>query len=200
MRLIYLHGFASGPSSSKAQVFKQRFAGRGVEMEIPDLADGDFENMTISSQLAVLERQARGEPVLLMGSSMGGYLAALYASLHPEVEKLVLLAPAFHFPHRWNSPECEQAGYIEVFHYAESRQRRISYDIVRDAALHSPEPSFPQPALIFHGTAADVVPPEYSVNYASRHPNVKLHLLASDHQLTDAVDEIWEKSAPFLLG
>ena len=28
---------------------------------------------------------------------MGGYLAALYASRHPEIDRMVLLAPAFGF-------------------------------------------------------------------------------------------------------
>jgi predicted esterase YcpF (UPF0227 family) len=36
--LVYLHGFASGPASTKAQFFRTRFAERGVELAIPDLA------------------------------------------------------------------------------------------------------------------------------------------------------------------
>src|SRR3712207_248123 len=98
MRVLYLHGFASGPSSGKAQFFRARLAERGVQLEIPDLVEGDFENLTITGQLAVIERTARGDPVVLMGSSLGGYLAALYASSHPEVTKLILMAPAFYFP------------------------------------------------------------------------------------------------------
>ncbi len=72
-RVIYLHGFASGPGSRKAQLFLRRFAERGVSLEIPDLAAGDFEHLTISGQLAVIETVARGEAVSLMGSSLGGY-------------------------------------------------------------------------------------------------------------------------------
>src|SRR5690348_17748458 len=53
-----------------------------------------FEHLTISGQLGVLERTLQNEPVRLIGSSMGGYLAALYAARHPEVDRLVLLAPA----------------------------------------------------------------------------------------------------------
>jgi pimeloyl-ACP methyl ester carboxylesterase len=98
---LYLHGFASGPASGKAQWFRRAFIERGVDLEIPDLVEGDFENLTISGQLAVIERVAQGEAISLIGSSMGGYLAALYASRHPEVNRLVLLAPAFHFPQRW---------------------------------------------------------------------------------------------------
>ena len=87
MRLIYLHGFASGPMSNKAQFFRRRFEEIGVEMQIPDLSEGNFETLTISGQLRVIERIAGGADVRLIGSSMGGYLAALYAARHPEVSR-----------------------------------------------------------------------------------------------------------------
>lgn len=100
-RVIYLHGFASGPSSKKARFFAERFAQLGIGLEIPDLAENDFEHLTISGQLRVIERLSRGESTTLIGSSMGGYVSALYAARHAEVEKLVLLAPAFAFLKRW---------------------------------------------------------------------------------------------------
>ena len=49
----------------------------------------------------MVDQAVNGEPVILMGSSLGGYLAALYAARHANVERLVLLAPAFNFPTRW---------------------------------------------------------------------------------------------------
>lgn len=205
MRYVYLHGFASGVLSGKAQFFRQRMEQREVTLEIPDLAQGDFEHLTISSQLAVIEGVLKGEPAALIGSSMGGYLAALYASLHPEVRQLVLLAPAFFFPLHWpmrlghkKTEEWRKAGYMEVFHYAENRPARISWQIMDDARSWPPEPSFSQPALIFHGTGDDVVPPAYSERFAVMHSNVRLRLLASDHQLTDSVELIWKETEQFL--
>lgn len=187
--------------------FAERFASRGIKLEIPDLAAGDFENLTISSQLAVIDRLATGEPVSLIGSSMGGYLAALYASMHPEIQKVVLLAPAFYFPLRWPQqlgPErtagWKESGFMEVFHYGEGRARRLNWALMEDARRYPAEPSFTQPALIFHGSADDVVPPEYSVAYAALHPNVILKVLDSDHQLTDAVQTIWAETEAFLAG
>src|SRR5580698_8080809 len=103
MNLIYLHGFASGPQSGKAQYFRCRFAELGTEMHIPDLNEGAFESLTLSRQLRVIESIAHGDDVRLIGSSMGGYLAALYAARHPEVTQLVLLAPAFDFARRWRN-------------------------------------------------------------------------------------------------
>ena len=49
MKYIYLHGFASGPGSTKARFFRDRFAEAGRELRVPDLAAGDFEHLTITA-------------------------------------------------------------------------------------------------------------------------------------------------------
>lgn len=198
MRILYLHGFASGPTSGKAQYFKRRFAERGITLEVPNLVEGDFENLTITGQLTVIDRVARGEPVALMGSSMGGYLAALYASTHPEVRKLVLMAPAFHFPQRWETRQWKETGRLEVFHYAENRNTYVGWGLMEDAMKYDPTPAFTQPALIFHGVEDTVVPAAYSQDFAAAHPNVTLRLLESDHQLNDVTDVMWAEVSEFL--
>jgi pimeloyl-ACP methyl ester carboxylesterase len=207
MRILYLHGFASGPLSGKAQFFRDRFAEAGVELEIPDLVEGDFEQLTISGQLRVVERTAAGDRIALIGSSMGGYLAALYASLHPEVSNVVLLAPAFRFPQRWpddlgpiKTAEWQRTGRLEVFHYGEARLRYIGWQLIEDGRKYPPFPDFRQPGLIFHGTADAVVSPSFSEEFAAGHPNVILRLVNSDHQLTDVTGEMWREIRPFLLG
>src|SRR4051812_438669 len=207
MRTIYLHGFASGPLSRKAQFFRQRFEELGLTLEIPYLDEGDFENLTITGQLELLRRLAGGEPVSLIGSSMGGYLAAIYASRHPEVSKVVLLAPAFYFPKRWLARfEPEQADAWKrnrktpAFHYSEGQMRDIGYQLVEDAEQYEPAPNVEQPTLIFHGLKDDTVPYEYSREFAEAHSrNVKLHLLDSGHDLTDVLETIWNETKPFLL-
>ena len=96
-RIVYLHGFASSPHSSKAQFFARKFAACGVSMEIPQLDEGHFEELTISGQLRVIECAVGDEPAILIGSSLGGYLAALYASRHAaQIEKLVYAARRGH--------------------------------------------------------------------------------------------------------
>jgi len=201
-RIVYLHGFASSPLSSKAQFFRRKFASAGISMEIPQLDERRFEGLTISGQLAVIDRAVGGQPAILMGSSLGGYLAALYASTHPEIERLVLLAPAFQFPRRWQerfSPEdWKREGFISVFHYGDGRERRLGHQFVEDAAKYEDEPEFPQPALIFHGVHDDVVPAALSSVYAAHHPNVRLVLLESGHELTDVMDLMWEQVSDYL--
>ena len=204
-RILYLHGFASGPSSSKARYFRQRLEDAGARVDIPDLAAGDFEHLTITGQLAVVERAAAGEPVSLIGSSLGGYLAALYAARHPEVARVVLLAPAFGFARRWPESlgparvaEWRRAGTMEVYHYGENGRRQLGYQLIDDGAGYEDYPDFRQPALIFHGADDDVVPPRYSEHFAATHPNARLEILDSGHQLLDVLDEMAPKIVEFL--
>jgi pimeloyl-ACP methyl ester carboxylesterase len=205
MRIVYLHGFASSPQSSKARFFGGKFEELGIPFVAPRLDQGDFEGLTISSQLKVVEDEIRGERVILMGSSLGGYLAALYAARHPEIEKLVLLAPAFQFPTRWrarySSEELElwrRRGTIPFFHYGFKEERGLGYQIVEDALKYEDEPDFKQPGLVLHGKRDEVVPADVSQSFAEGHPNVRLKLVDSGHELTDVLDILWTETARFL--
>ena len=104
--LLYLHGFGSGPGSQKARHLAARFAAAGVHLEVPDLTPGEdgFERSSPSSMLAEAERAlARGTPPHgIVGSSLGGYLAAMAAGRDPTIGRLVLLAPAFRLFERWD--------------------------------------------------------------------------------------------------
>jgi hypothetical protein len=211
MRFVYAHGFASSPQSLKAEAFRTALAGRGVALEVPALDEGDFEHLTISGQLAMLEREIRSEPVCLVGSSMGGFVASLYAAVHPEVAKLVLLAPAFGFARRWQAKigaaaldlaqETDEArGGFEVFHYGEQRMRRVHYGLIEDALRYPSAPDFTQPAMIFHGVQDDTVPIEASRAFAASHANARLIELDSDHELLNVLDEIVATAEDFLLA
>ena len=54
-RIVYLHGFASGPSSRKARFFAERFAELGIGLEIPDLAQGDFARLTTEVDAGIVK-------------------------------------------------------------------------------------------------------------------------------------------------
>jgi uncharacterized protein len=198
MNLIYLHGFASGPQSSKAQFFRRRFEELGLAMQIPDLSEGNFEGLTITGQLRVIENIAGGDDVFLIGSSMGGYLAALYAARRRQVKELVLLAPAFGFARRWplmlgeeKVAEWRRTGWLPVYHYSDKMERRVGYELLADAGRYEDYPEISQPALVFHGRRDDVVPVEYSEEFAARHPQVKLRVMESGHELINVLEEMW---------
>ncbi len=198
LRTVYLHGFASSPQSSKAQFFKRKLEAAGIEVEIPQLDGGDFERLSITGQLAVVDKAVGGRPVVLFGSSLGGYLAALYAARHAEVERLVLLAPAFQFPSRWRERYSEEDlarwqrdGSVPVYHYGEGREMRLGYQLIEDSAQYEGEPDVQQPTLIFHGVKDAVVPIGVSEQFAARRANVELRRMDSGHELTDVLEEMW---------
>jgi pimeloyl-ACP methyl ester carboxylesterase len=203
--VIYLHGFASGPASSKARVIKDRLVAAGARVTVPDLAAGDFAHLTISGQLSVLQGAAGSGPVHLVGSSMGGYLAALFAARHEAVQRLVLLAPAFRFYRRWierlgpaEIDRWRRDDALEVFHYAEGRMRTLRYGLLEDARRHEDFPDFRQEALIFHGRHDDVVPAGYSEEFAAGRPNTTLEIVDSGHDLLNVLPEIARKTVDFL--
>ena len=205
--VVYLHGFASGPGSKKARFFAERFAARGVPFAVPDLAAGDFSRLTLSGQLQVIENAIAGRSVCMMGSSMGGYLAALYAAAHPaQVRRLVLMAPAFDFASRWRQrlgepafAEWERTGLLSVFHYGAGQPATVGFALYSDALEHPRFPSVTQPTLIFHGTRDDVVPVELSERFAAgREAHVQLRRFDSDHELVDVTDPMWEETWAFL--
>ena len=206
-RFVYLHGFASGPASRKASFFRERLAGRGVALEIPDLAEGNFRGLTITAQLQVIERLEPENALVLIGSSMGGYLAALYAAAHPDrVKRMVLLAPAFNFYQRWAEtlgPEkfalWREQGEIPVFHYGAERPEGIGYQLMEDAHVYPAYPDATQPCLICHGSQDSVVPLAFSQQFADTHSSARLVRFESGHELTDVLEAIWETSADFLL-
>jgi len=161
---------------------------------------GDFVHLTISGQLNLLERTIHETPVCLIGSSMGGFLAALYAAAHPEVSRLVLLAPAFAFAPRWRQMiGTPPPADFEVFHYGDNVLRRVHYGLIEDALTFPATPDFAQPVLIFHGIHDDVVPVENSHAFAAAHRAARLVELDSDHELLNVLDRITGEAVPFLL-
>ena len=199
MKFLYLHGFASSPGSRKAMAFREELSRRGIDLLIPALDGGDFEHLTISGQLRIIEETLGNDPAHIIGSSMGGYLAALYASLCPQTGRLVLMAPAFGFAERWQS-KWPSGQEFEVFHYGTKQTSRVHYGLIEDSLRYPGAPDFRQSAVIFHGKNDDVVPIDYSRAFAAAHGNAKLIEMNSDHELIDVLDEITARAADFLLA
>ena len=101
----YLHGFASGSLSSKGQLFKALFAEHGVTMHTPDLNVPDFGRLTVTGALEAVDALVASQPDgkwRFVGSSMGGWLASLWAARNPEqVDSMCLLCPGFNLLERW---------------------------------------------------------------------------------------------------
>lgn len=205
---IYLHGFASSPESSKAKYLRDRFGSINLNLEVLDLNQGDFTNLTLTRQIEQTCQAVKNatKPITLIGSSFGGLTSAWVAQQQLEVKNLVLLAPAFGFPQSWYSrlsPEqIEQwrnSGYLGVYHYGMGRQIPLSYQFLEDADCY-PLSGLKRslPTMIIHGINDDVVPIEVSRDYGSQHSQVKLVELDSDHGLNNAHEHIWQLIRNFL--
>jgi uncharacterized protein len=206
MNYVYLHGFASGPGSTKAEFLRSRFAEQGLNLHVPDLNLGEFATVTLTKQLQYLQDHFAGKPLVLIGSSLGGLLASLMASKCVEVEQLVLLAPAFGFSQRLvtNLGETalshwQKSGNLEFYHYGLKQFVQLEYKFFTDAQSHS-EKSLQRelPILIMHGINDEVVPVSASQTFADSHSHVRLELLDSDHGLSDVLEPIWQKTKTFL--
>src|SRR5947207_1883679 len=92
---IYLHGFASGPGSTKAQFFVSHLRDLGMKVLLPDLNGNRFRDLTLTNQLRIIEGclDDAGDQVVIVGSSMGGLLATLVAQTSKSLKSLILLAP-----------------------------------------------------------------------------------------------------------
>ena len=205
MRLVYLHGFASGPGSTKARFFQAKLAGRGATLVVPDLAP-DFTHLTVSSMLAIVEPLIDG-PSIVMGSSLGGYLAALAAARRPDhVPALVLMAPAFDFAARWERSVGEDAmtkwrrrGTAPIYHYGRDREEQLSIALLDDARTYPAEPDPTCPTLVLHGRRDDAVPLAAAEAFAARRPELRrLVVYDAGHELTEVVDSLWTESASLL--
>lgn len=206
--ILYLHGFASGPSSNKARDLSRRFAAIGVALDVPDLTPGEdgFERSTPSSMRAVARARlaAAPPPHAVVGSSLGGYLSAAIAAEDPSVERLVLLAPAFRLFERWEarlSPaereEWRTRG-LEVMHFASGRRRRIGWAFHEDARDWPAFPAVRVPTLCIAGRRDETVPLADVEAFVARTPSARLVVVDDGHDLAASLDRIFEEARAFL--
>lgn len=142
--------------------------------------------------------QYPGERFGLIGSSMGGYLAALMAQMRTEVSAIYLMAPGFNFLKRWRiriqghfKGSNAIPDLIKVFNYRYNKEMDLSTDIFKEAekwdrlALDRKLPT-----RIVHGIHDDTVDILESRKFVQAHSWCQLCELDSDHQLTSHIEWI----------
>ena len=83
---VFIHGLESSGQGTKGVFFRERY---------PDMIIEDYVG-SFAQRMEKLEGILAGrDHLILVGSSYGGLMAAVYACLHEDrVKKLILLAPA----------------------------------------------------------------------------------------------------------
>jgi pimeloyl-ACP methyl ester carboxylesterase len=211
LRWMYLHGFASGPDSTKGVAVAKHYAGQGVHVERLNLRVPSMEALRVSTMLDTV-RAALGGPeerAVLFGSSLGGLVASRVAEQDARVCALVLLAPAFRVVeqlHRrmgdaaWS--HWQTAGWIETDDFADKRKVRIHSGFIPDAeAVDARTGGWPDvrvPTLLIHGRADDTCNIQYSRQWAEGRRHVKLVEVDDGHELTASLPRILSESDDFL--
>lgn len=210
IRHAYLHGFSSSSLSTKGQALRRFYAAHDRVLHTPDLNCPSFAELSYTGMLAgfdafdrALDEQEGVEAGTtrwrLIGSSMGGYLGARWAQLHPErVDRLLLLCPAFDFVARWpvmlgaqNFERWRETGHV-VLPDATGTPVEVHFGLVEDAEQNHPaRPEPPCPTTIIHGSRDAIVPLESSRDYAAAHAGrVELIEVVDDHLLTASLPRI----------
>ena len=93
--VVFSHGKESGPWGSKITAMAKVVRELGLEVESVDYRGLDDPAARVNKLIAVAS--ALAEPMVLVGSSMGGHVAAAAAS-EVRARGVFLLAPAFYMP------------------------------------------------------------------------------------------------------
>jgi alpha/beta superfamily hydrolase len=208
--LIVCHGFR-GAKENSGRIFS--FAPRVNKLGLGVLAfdfsgsgasDGDFANMSLSSQVSDLRRAIDyidsnyNQQVILLGRSFGG--STVLAAAGDDNEKVA--GCIF-----WSTPvklyetftdiveafTCLKAGEkLEIKDEFDSFSLKSSF--VEDFARHNMEKYLqkiaPYPVLVIHGAADEVVDPANALYIYENTQHTELHIISgADHRFTGHIEE-----------
>ncbi len=209
--VVWLGGFRSDMTGTKAQALADWAVDAGRAYLRFDYfghgeSSGDFVDGTITrwrdDALAVLDEMTDGD-VVLVGSSMGGWLACLAAMVRPErVTGLVLLAPAADFTEALIRPEIPPDGraaleaegvWLRPSEYGEPYPitRSLLEDGARWSILGGPPVPIAAPVRILQGGADADVPWRHALElaHALKSDDVVFYLIKDgDHRLSRPQD------------
>ncbi|MEO1642270.1 MAG: alpha/beta hydrolase [Pseudomonadota bacterium] len=207
---VWLSGFKSDMSGSKVTRLEAWAIGAGHGFLAFDysghgLSDGAFEDGTISAwredALAAIEALTEGS-LVLVGSSMGGWMALLAAlALGDRVKAMTLIAPAPDFTQKLMWPEFSEAQQAEIMEKGQTLRPSdygepyvITRDLIEDGkqwSLLDAPIEFDMPIRILQGMEDPDVPWEHALKLveALQGGDVLLHLVKDgDHRLSREQD------------
>jgi pimeloyl-ACP methyl ester carboxylesterase len=205
-QIVWVGGFASDMTGTKAQSLAEWAMRQGRAFLRFDYfghgaSDGQFRDGVISrwrgDALAVIDDLTEG-PLILVGSSMGGWISCLAALSRPErVAGMVLIAPAPDFTEKLMKPALHPEAtkaLAESGEWVEPDGAIITAALLEDGARWSildAEVDIDCPVHILQGGADDVVPWRHaqSLALALRSQEVVFTLIKDgDHRLSREQD------------
>ena len=200
-QIVCLHGLGGSPRSAKGLLIKERFKQHGIATELLSVSIPSLEKLSVVLAIQAVAEELRSrasEPVVLIGSSFGAFVAIhALASLTPQekgrVERLVLLAPLFD-PWDQNSalltPEVQRSwrevGTFPIMDLELKQEVPVHYRLMEELRLFdSSKVSLNIPTLIVHGTQDKTVPCSQSQHFAAERGEVQLKLVDQGHQLLE---------------
>jgi len=173
----YIHGYQSSPESTKGLLFSKTLQAHAVQYR-----DGKPEDLDIPRALHRISTIVnKDEQCMLIGSSLGGFLAAKTAQTHPQVTHLFLLNPAILPP----------GTNIELITDVPQSIIQHMYD---ESLFHQP---ISAQTVIFLGTLDTVVPNNWGIAFAKAHQSI-LRFLHDDHQFSNYVKQLPSLISSFL--
>jgi predicted esterase YcpF (UPF0227 family) len=158
--LYYLHGYLSSPTSTKATLFKKTLHAIPLTYR-----NGNPEDLVISECLKRISTAIQNDSsVEIIGSSLGGFLAASTALNHPNVTRLILLNPAT-IPPQTN------------LHTIKNMPERILQEMINPRLF---EEKIPADIIILRGTQDTIVPDDWILAFAEAQ-QATIQLLDDDH-------------------
>ncbi len=206
---FHLHGLLSSPESPKALFLTEKMESLGYELKVIDRNPSKtaFEQMTLEEQLERIQsevKQSGVKKVSLIGSSFGAMLATLFAARNPNVQRLILLAPAFRLSGVHSSqlrkvttqPQVkfplEHPVYGKVTLHPSIIEGLFSGFITEDFHLRD------LPILIILGKKDVVIDLDVIRRFATKRTNTRVFELESDHSLLDKLDIMASAMEDFL--
>ena len=167
--LYYLHGYMSDPNSTKGTLFQNKLNAKAIKYR-----DCEPEDLVISDCLDRIEKEIRNDSdAVLIGSSLGGLLAAKTALNNSNVKLIILLNPAV-IPASYDVTKIKDMSH------------RILLDM-KDKRLF--EEKIVSKIFILVGTNDEVVPNSWPLEFAKAQ-EATVHFLHDDHSFSNKIDEL----------
>jgi pimeloyl-ACP methyl ester carboxylesterase len=200
--VILCHGMESDKNSDKLVLLSQALAERGIlalrfDFSYVGESNGKFADITYSGEVddlkaayALVQSRPTGKTAIL-GSSMGGSVALLFAAQEPSVAALVTVAAPVHpenFPRRMLTPKQLQQWRARGFTtYNGQRLNATLLDDLERIDVPASARKIRCPVLILHGDADEVVPVKEAYELHDCLPNSKRLVIfeGSDHRLSN---------------